>query len=158
MSCGAGRKGCELPFVDARNLIELKKTNREKDYAVIGELARLLTDPEEQLLTSRSARDILDVASRHPGLAASLAEKRPALAAVPAGIDALETALDAERRAMIHANERRLNRYLRAATAWTAVWPKLSKEIEECRFPRPTASSSSVRPASCLSKYFQEVP
>ena len=76
------QEGCDLPFVDARNLIELKKTNREKDYAVIGELARLLTDPEEQLLTSRSARDILDMASRHPGLAASLAEQRPALAAV----------------------------------------------------------------------------
>jgi hypothetical protein len=44
---------CDPPFVDARNLIELKNTNREKDYAVIGELARLLTDPAEQLLTSR---------------------------------------------------------------------------------------------------------
>ena len=40
------QEGCEVPFVDARNLIELKKTNREKDYAVIGELARLLTNPE----------------------------------------------------------------------------------------------------------------
>jgi hypothetical protein len=123
------QEGCEVPFVDARNLIELKKTNREKDYAVIGELARLLTSPEEQLLTSRSTRDILETAARHPGLAASLAENRPALAAIGAGIDALEAALDAERRAMIHANERRLERYLQAATAWTAVWPKLSKEI-----------------------------
>jgi hypothetical protein len=129
------QQGCDLPFVDARNLIELKKTNREKDYAVIGELARLLAKPEEQLLTSRSARDILETASRHPGLADSLAEKRPALAAIGDGIEALETALDAERRAMIHANERRLNRYLEAATPWTAVWPKLSKEIQGLSLP-----------------------
>ena len=135
MNFGAGMEGCDLPFIDARNLIELKKTNREKDYAVIGELARLLTGPEEQLLTSRSARDILDLVSRHSGLAASLAGKRPALAAAGAGIDALETALDVERRALIHANERRLNRYLQAASAWTAVWPKLSKEIADLSLP-----------------------
>ncbi|MGO9113417.1 MAG: hypothetical protein ACLP9L_29655 [Thermoguttaceae bacterium] len=139
-------EGSDLPFVDVRNLIELKKTNREKDYAVIGELARLLTKPEEQLLTSRSARDILDTASRHPGLAASLTEKRPMLAAVAAGIEAVETALDAERRAMIRANERRLNRYLQAATAWTAAWPKLSKEIEG--LPLPDAHCVVVQRAS----------
>jgi hypothetical protein len=129
------QEGREVPFVDPRNLIELKKTNREKDYAVIGELARLLTDPGEQLLTSRSARDLLDLASRHPALAAALAGQRPALAAVAAGIDAMETALDAERRVLIHANERRLTRYLQAATAWTATWPKLSKEIEGMPLP-----------------------
>ncbi len=129
------QEGCNIPFVDARSLIELKKTNREKDYAVIGELARLLTKSDEQLLTARSARDILDLALRHPGLAASLAEQRPVLAAVTAGIDALEAALDAERRAMIHANERRLERYSQAATSWTAIWPKLSKEIEGLSLP-----------------------
>ncbi len=129
------QRGCDLPFVDARNLIELKKTNREKDYAVIGELARLLTKPEEQLLTSRSARDILETASRHPGLAASLTGKRSALAAVDDGIEAIETALDAERRALIHSNERRLNRYHEAATAWTDLWPTLSKQIEGLSLP-----------------------
>ena len=59
----------------------------------------------------------------------------PALAAIDAGTDALETALDAERRAMIHANERRLERYRQAATAWTDVWPKLSNEIEGLWLP-----------------------
>ena len=129
------QSGCDLPVVDPRNLIELKKTNREKDYAIIGDLARLLEDPQEQLLTSRSARDILDIASRHAGLAAALADRRTALAAVPAGIDALETALDAERRALIHANEQRLSRYFQAATAWTAVWPQVSKEIAGLSLP-----------------------
>jgi hypothetical protein len=40
-------------------LAELKKTNREKDYAVIGELARKMEDPRLQALYSRSARDLL---------------------------------------------------------------------------------------------------
>ena len=31
---------------------------------------------------------------------------------------------------LIHAHERRLDRYLRAAARWTAVWPAVSKEIE----------------------------
>jgi hypothetical protein len=59
-------EGRVLPFVDPRNLAELKKTNREKDDPIIGELARLLDDPEDQLLLSRSARDLLELASEHP--------------------------------------------------------------------------------------------
>jgi hypothetical protein len=127
--------GQGLPFVDARNLIELKKTTREKDYAVIGELARLLTTPEEQLLTSRSARDILVIDSRNPGLAALLSDKRPALAAIQGGVEALETALDAERRELMHSDERRLNRYIQAAAAWSDLWPKVSHEIKNVSLP-----------------------
>jgi len=124
------QEGRELPVVGARDLIEIKKTNREKDYAVIGELARLLEKPEERLLASRSARDIIDLLERHPGILPSLAAKRSALAAASHGIDALEAALDAERRALIHANERRLERYRRAAAAWAVEWPAISKDIE----------------------------
>ena len=39
------QEGREVPVIEARELIEIKKTNREKDYAVIGELARLLERP-----------------------------------------------------------------------------------------------------------------
>jgi hypothetical protein len=124
------QEGREVPFVDARDLAELKKTNREKDYAVIGELARLLADPEDQLLLSRSARDIMDLARLHPKLLPQLAARRPALAAVSSGLDALEAALDAERRDLIHANERRLQRYLDAAAAWATAWPSVLGEIE----------------------------
>lgn len=52
----------DVPFVGAADLCELKKTNREKDYAVIGELARLIPDRRQQLLLSRSARDLIRVA------------------------------------------------------------------------------------------------
>jgi hypothetical protein len=53
-------------------LAEIKKTNREKDYAVIGELARLMLIPREQMLYSRSARDLLDLAGAHPDLTEEL--------------------------------------------------------------------------------------
>ena len=118
-----------IPVVDPRRLIELKKTNREKDYAVIGELARLLDDPREQLLASRSARDIMALVAAHPVLATELAATRPALALGGGGIEALEAALDAERRALIRANEQRLRRYLTAADAWAARWPSVEAEI-----------------------------
>jgi hypothetical protein len=49
----------EAPVVSLPVLAELKKTNREKDYAVIGELARKMEDPRLQALYSRSARDLL---------------------------------------------------------------------------------------------------
>ena len=118
-----------IPVVDPRRLIELKKTNREKDYAVIGELARLLDDPRQQLLASRSARDLVALAGAQPELARTLAVARPALSEIGAGIDALEAALDAERRAMIHANEKRLRRYMKAAAAWADRWPAVEAEI-----------------------------
>ena len=118
-----------IPVVDPRRLIELKKTNREKDYAVIGELARLLDDPRQQFLASRSARDLAALARVRPALAKELAGTRPVLAEIDAGIAALEAALDAERRALIHANERRLRRYLAAAEAWAARWPAVEAEI-----------------------------
>ena len=118
-----------IPVVDPRRLIELKKTNREKDYAVIGELARLLDDPRQQLLASRSARDLVALAGARPDLARELAATRPVLAETGAGIAALEAALDAERRTMIHANENRLRRYLEAAADWAARWPAVEAEI-----------------------------
>jgi len=123
------QRDADLPVVDVRRLVELKKTNREKDYAVIGELARRLDDPSEQLLASRSARDLLALVAAHPAEALQLEETRPLLRAAADGRDALERALDAERRALIHANELRLRSYLDAAAAWTALWPDVSREI-----------------------------
>ena len=118
-----------LPVVDPRRLIELKKTNREKDYSVIGELARLLDDPRQQFLASRSARDLVALARAQPDLVKELAATRPVLAETGAGIDALAAALDAERRSLIRANERRLRRYMEAAAGWAARWPAVEAEI-----------------------------
>jgi hypothetical protein len=119
-----------IPFLDARRLAQLKLTNREKDYAVIGELARLIESPREQLLLSRSARDIVRIAAEHPDLAREMAAERAVLEAIDAGIEELERALDAERRECMHANERRLQRYLEAASGWTQLWPEVTRRAE----------------------------
>ncbi|NIM12308.1 MAG: hypothetical protein GTO45_09360 [Candidatus Aminicenantes bacterium] len=123
------QESSDLPFVNLRDLAELKKTNREKDYVVIGEIARLMKDPRDQLLYSRSARDIINLASKYPHLVMELKKKRPLLANFSEGREKLEEMLDAEKRAMIHANEKRLSLYLKAAEKWTALWPTVEKEI-----------------------------
>jgi hypothetical protein len=136
----------EVPFVDAHQLVDLKKTNREKDYAVIGELARRLNRPEEQLLCSRSARDLIALAERHPGLAAALQSQRPILHAVTDGQDALEAALDAERRVLMRANEQRLSRYMDAAAKWAARWPDVARMIQ--KLPLREAHEIVIREAA----------
>lgn len=97
----------DLPFVNVKYLAELKKTNREKDYVVIGELARLMKDPRDHLLYSRSARDIIRLAEEYPDLIMELASKRPLLSKYNEGRKKLEELLDAEKRTLIHANEER---------------------------------------------------
>jgi len=120
-----------VPFTDAGTLIALKKTNRERDYAVIGELARLIEEPAECLLLSRSARDLIALANEFPELIADAMTLRPLLGRIRDGLEVLETELDAERRKLIHANERRLQVYRDAATDWMDAWPELSEEISD---------------------------
>jgi hypothetical protein len=122
--------GHELPFVPLRELAELKKTNREKDYAVIGELARAMNDVDSQLLYSRSARDLLSLAEKFPERLRRARELRPALDQLAAGREALEAALDAERRVLMRTNEARLSAYLEASRQWSGLWPSVSREIE----------------------------
>jgi hypothetical protein len=124
--------GDDLPVVGLEPLAKLKKTNREKDYAVIGELARQMKEAHLQLLYSRSARDLLRLAPAHRDLVEDLAGQRPVLLRVGDGRDALEEALDAERRVLMRANESRLLIYREAMQAWTEGWPGLAAEIAEC--------------------------
>ena len=124
------QEGRPIPFVNARDLAEMKKTNREKDYAVIGELARHMTNLDEQILYSRSARDLLRIAVEHPGRVEALVQKRPALLLVAKGLDELEVALDAERRKLIHVNEQRIARCSAASLARAEAWPRVAREIE----------------------------
>ena len=112
-------------------LAALKLTNREKDYAVVGELARLMTEPQQQFLYSRSSRDLIELAEAHPAVLAEAVRHRPLLAHIAEGREALEDALDRERRALIHANEERLARYQAAAEAWAGVWQAEQREIED---------------------------
>jgi hypothetical protein len=123
-------QSAEWPHVDARRLVALKQTGRERDYAVIGELARLIEAPREQLLLSRSAEDLIDLAARHPQLVRELMQQRPLLGRAAAGDrGALERELDAERRALMAADVARLQRYSKAAARWAAAWPELQREI-----------------------------
>ncbi|MFL6234377.1 MAG: hypothetical protein ACJ76N_14690 [Thermoanaerobaculia bacterium] len=116
-------------------LAAMKLTNRDKDYAVVGELARLMSDPRSQLLYSRSSRDLIRLAGEYPEALAEVARQRPLLARVSEGREILEEALDRERRALIHANEERLARYLAASEDWAKVWPDVQRQIEGLPLP-----------------------
>ncbi|MDO9541317.1 MAG: hypothetical protein Q7J98_03225 [Kiritimatiellia bacterium] len=116
------------PFVNPVMLIRLKQTDREKDYAVIGELARRMTEPENQLRFSRSALDLISLGKLYPALAKRLIRERPLLAQISSGRNCLEAALDAERRAMIHLNEKRLARFEKASGRWQERWPELARK------------------------------
>jgi hypothetical protein len=132
--------GRDLPFLDLPDLAEMKKTNRERDYAVIGELARRMPDVEHQFLYSRSARDLTALADARPDLARELSSRRPVLLSIPEGRDRLEAALDAERRESIRRNERRLEAYADASASWYALWPGVAAEIADL----PLARAHSV--------------
>ena len=118
------------PFVNLTQLARMKQTDREKDYVVIGELARRMMDPADCLWFSRSAVDLMRLAEQHPSLVKLLALERPVLAMIQEGRDRLEAALDAERRDMIHANERRLARFQEAAGRWLAQWPAILRQTQ----------------------------
>ena len=118
-----------VPTLDLRRLAAIKATQRERDYAFIAEIARRLEFPSEQLRWSRSARDLMQLAEQHPELTRELAAQRPLLTLVRQGREALETALDAERRNLARADETRLHAYARAAQPWTRSWPALQREI-----------------------------
>ena len=111
-------------------LAAMKLTKREKDYAVLGELARRMADPRSQLRYSRSSHDLARLAADHPGALAATLRVRPLLAHVARGRDVLDAELDRERRMLMRADETRLARYRDAATRWAAIWPDVSRQIE----------------------------
>lgn len=115
-----------VPFAPAPALADMKKTVREKDYAVIGELARLMDNPRDQLIYSRSAQDLIAISNEHPALVDVLIRERPLLAFIRKGRDALEAELDAERRRFMRADEHRLERYMTAAEPFAATWTETS--------------------------------
>jgi hypothetical protein len=119
----------EVPVVTLPVLADIKKTNREKDYAVIGELARKMEDPRLQALHSRSARDLIQLFAEHPAVVAEASGERPLLSRIGQGREVVERLLDEERRALMRTNEDRLDRYLAAAKGWGADWPRLSKAL-----------------------------
>ena len=130
----------EVPVVTLPILADLKKTNREKDYAVIGELARRMEDVHLQALHSRSARDLMRLLAEHPGVVAQASGERPLLSRIAEGREEIERLLDEERRALMRKNEDRLDRYMTAARGWGADWPRLAKQLAG----RPLAEAHEI--------------
>ena len=115
--------------VSLSQLVRMKQTDREKDYVVIGEVARRMTDPAECLRFSRSAEDLVLLADRHPDIVKELTRERPLLGIIKAGVERLEVALDAERRTLMHSNSRRLDRFEEASRQWRKRWPEIVSQI-----------------------------
>lgn len=66
-------------------LAAIKLTNRERDYAVVGELARLMPDPADRLRFSRSARDLLGMAVQRRVAGLPLPEAHAAITTAAVG-------------------------------------------------------------------------
>lgn len=139
-------EGVELPFTDARILAEMKKTERLRDYAVIGELARIVRDPRDQLLLSRSASDLLELASAHPDLVASLVVDRPLLGRLGEGARAVAEALQLEMLDLWEADRRCLAVYRAAAAPWAERWSEVVRELDA--LPLAAAHARMVELAS----------
>ena len=148
----AGAEAGGTDVVGLEDLAAIKQTNREKDYAVIGELARRIADPGARFLYSRSARDLIQMAEEYPDALAETIPQRPLLAQIAGGREALEQALDGERRALIRANEERLLRYRAAAEPWAAQWPDVARRIAGLPLPEAhavvTSSAEGVLPTA----------
>jgi hypothetical protein len=110
------------PVVDVETLVRMKQTQRAKDYAVIGELARRLPAERELALTTDPDR-LLALAERFP------ASPRPAARAARSGdrravVHALADEIDALQRA----DRDRLRAYEDAAMPFLAALQELPRE------------------------------
>jgi hypothetical protein len=124
------QEGRDPAFTNARILARMKETDRERDYPVIGELARTMPDPRDQIRFSRSATDLLEWARREPALFENVARERPALRAAQNGRRALAEALQLEMLDLIEAHQRRLASYANAAERWGRSWIAVAREVE----------------------------
>ena len=144
------QEGRDPPFTDARILAEMKKTDREKDYPFIGELARRMQDPRDRVLYARSAGDLIELARRSPALVRGLLAERPLLARIGAGRRALAEAIQLEMLDLMEQNESRLAAYREASSAWAELWPALARELDGLPLPeahaRMTARAEDVLP------------
>jgi hypothetical protein len=118
----------KIPFVDLHDLAELKKTNREKDYAILGELARRMI-PSLGLRYSRSARELITQYRKNSKKVVTILNERGIPLEATTSVETMEIALDAERRRLIHLNEHRLSRYTEAAQEWAKRWKGVEKKI-----------------------------
>lgn len=125
---------CDLPVVGIPDLIELKRTDRERDYVIIGALAQRLGDPALELVRGRDPERIASLRRSHPALAAAAQAERPWLATA-ADPDIIAEHLDAERRADMRRNRERLATYATAAARWRDAWPDLAPRLAGTALP-----------------------
>ncbi len=124
------QEGRDPPFTDARTLAAMKLSDRLRDYAFVGELARRMLDPRDQLLFSRSADDLAELARRFPDLARELGGERPLLSKVGSGRRKLAEAIQLEMLDLMEVNEALLSAYRTASARWSEIWPTLAREID----------------------------
>lgn len=125
----AEQEGRDPPFTDARILAEMKKTDRLRDYPFIGELARLMCDPRDRLLYSRSADDLLELGKRHPEAVRTVLRERPLLSKLGAERRALAEAIQLEMLDLMEEYVRRLVAYREASSDWAERWPAFAREL-----------------------------
>jgi len=87
----------------------------------------LLPDVRDQLLHSRSARDLIALAAAQPDLLRAMVPVRPALQHVASGLDDLRMALERERFAAMDADQRRLETFVMATAAFERRWPEIEQ-------------------------------
>lgn len=105
--------GDPLLVIDLESLIRMKRTQRAKDYAVVGELARKLS-PEQEILVTTDVDRLVQLSQAHGANA-----RRPAVAAARAGDrDAIVVALAREQDRYQRADRMRLDAYAVAAEAY----------------------------------------
>lgn len=116
------QEGRTPPFTGPAILLRIKQTAREKDWPIVGELARLLPDARSALRWSRSPRDLMTLAAAHPHLCTELLAERPALAAIHGGLQAVRAALDQERYVAMDTDAARIRCYLQSTRELEAHW------------------------------------
>jgi hypothetical protein len=102
------------------SLIRMKRTQRAKDYPVIGELARLLP-PERELELTTDPDRVLELAPRH-------ASDRPAARAAREGRLAVVLALAAEADRLQQEDRRRVDAYERAFAPYLRAFRELGRD------------------------------
>jgi hypothetical protein len=110
----SGRDDSPLCVLDVDSLIRMKRTQRAKDYAVIGELARLLS-PQREIEVTTDPDRIIELA-----LACGEASQREAVVRARAGgtREEVSVALAREANAFQQADRTRLEVYQKAADAY----------------------------------------
>jgi len=111
----------DLPVIDLPSLIAIKQTQRAKDYAVIGALARLLP-PNEELAVTTDPDRVIELAQQHgKGLTREAAQ----LAAAGRPREDVVVALARESDRLQQLDRARMDRYRLASAAFLAEFNRL---------------------------------